>query len=93
MTRAFAPLAASLALLAACAPPRAVDISEQSSGSLLAVARADGPKCTEEQKTRTLDEARYYCTARGRRATFGAKGPQTADDGCSYQAEFWCAAR
>lgn len=91
--RALAAAGAVLALLAACGPPRGVDISEQASGSLLAAGRADGPQCSEEQKTRTLDEARYYCTARGRRATFGAKGPKPVEDGCSYQAEFWCAAK
>lgn len=87
-------LAIGLTLLAAaCAPPRAVHISEQASGSLLAVARADGPKCSEEQKARTLEEARYYCTARGRKASFGTKGPQQTDAGCTFRAEFWCAAQ
>lgn len=83
----------ALALLAAGCTPKSVDISEQSSGSLLAVVHADsGKSCDDALKTRAIEEARYYCSARGRKASLGSKIPQTDADGCAYRVEFWCAA-
>lgn len=81
-------------LLAACAPPRRVEVTEPTAGgSLVALARGDaGKACTDELKTRAIEEARYYCTARGRKASLGAKGPQQDGDTCAFRVEFWCAA-
>ena len=83
-------LAAVLIGAAGCTPLR-VDISEHAAG-LTAVAVGDDAESCAEARTRTAEEARYYCKVRGRATTLGRAFTEEQGAGCRIELSFWCTA-
>jgi hypothetical protein len=85
-----APLAALTFLLAACGSIP-VEI-EESGSSFVASATAEPGQCGTASK-RVAEEARYFCDARGRRASHGKTRVSKGKDGCRAELPFSCASQ
>jgi hypothetical protein len=97
--RCAAAILALAAALAACQPKK-VNVVDRAAGGYAAVAAAEageageaGEGCTAELRQRATEEARYFCKAHGRTATFGGRKQEQTADGCVFEVEFWCSAR